>query len=55
MGIIKKFYITKFKKERPKIELKNISLSFGKRQILDNITLTVRERDMWNVRSKWCG
>ena len=22
MGIIKKFYITKFKKERPKIELK---------------------------------
>ncbi len=46
MGIIKKFYITKFKKERPKIELKNISLSFGKRQILDNITLTVREGEI---------
>ena len=46
MGIIKKFYITKFKKERPKIELKNISLSFGKRQILDNITLTVREGEL---------
>ena len=46
MGIIKKFYITKFKKERPKIELKNISLSFGKRQILDNITITVREGEI---------
>ena len=46
MGIIKKFYITKFKKERPKIELKNISLSFGTRQILDNITITVREGEI---------
>ena len=46
MVIIKKFYITKFKKERPKIELKNISLSFGKRQILDNITITVREGEI---------
>ena len=46
MGIIKKFYITKFKKERPKIELKNISLSFNKRQILDNISLTIREGEI---------
>ena len=38
MAIIKKFYITKFKKERPKIELKNVSVSFKKRQILDNIS-----------------
>ena len=29
MGIIKKFYITKFKKERPKIELKNISFRYS--------------------------
>ena len=42
MGVVKKFYITKFKEERPKIELKNISLSFNKRQILDNISLTIR-------------
>ena len=40
MGVVKKFYITKFKEERPKIELKNISLSFNKRQILDNIFMT---------------
>ena len=46
MGIIKKFYITKFKKERPKIELKNLSLSFNKRQILDNITCTIREGEI---------
>ena len=46
MGIVKKFYITKFKKERPKIELKNISLSFNKRQILDNISLTIREGEI---------
>ena len=46
MGIIKKFYITKFKKERPKIELKNISLSFNRRQILDNISLTIREGEI---------
>ena len=46
MGIIKKFYITKFKKDRPKIELKNISLSFNKRQILDNISFTIREGEI---------
>lgn len=46
MGIIKKFYITKFKKDRPKIELRNISLSFNKRQILDNISLTIREGEI---------
>ena len=46
MGVVKKFYITKFKEERPKIELKNISLSFNKRQILDNISLTIREGEI---------
>ena len=46
MGVVKKFYITKFKEERPKVELKNISLSFNKRQILDNISLTIREGEI---------
>ena len=46
MAIIKKFYITKFKEERPKIELKNISLSFNNRQILDNISFTIREGEI---------
>ena len=42
MGIIKKFRITTFKKEIPKISLKRISLSFNKRQILENISFTIR-------------
>ena len=46
MAIIKKFYITKFKQERPKIELKNVSVSFKKRQILDNISFTIREGEI---------
>ena len=46
MAIIKKFYITKFKQIRPKIELKNISLSFNKRQILDNISFSIREGEI---------
>ena len=46
MGIIKKFRITTFKKEIPKISLKRISLSFNKRQILENISFTVREGEI---------
>ena len=49
MGVVKKFYITKFKEERPKIELRNISLSFNKRQILDNISLTIREGEICGI------
>ena len=37
MAVIKKFRIKSFKKRKPKI-LKKISLSFGKRKILDNIS-----------------
>ena len=46
MGIIKKFRITTFKKEIPKISLKRISLSFNKRQILEDISFTVREGEI---------
>ena len=46
MGIIKKILHHQVQKERPKIELKNISLSFNKRQILDNISLTIREGEI---------
>ena len=37
MAVIKKFRIKSFKKQKPIVSLKKISLSFGKRQILDNI------------------
>ena len=46
MGIIKKFRITTFKKNIPKISLKRISLSFNKRQILEDISFTVREGEI---------
>jgi len=38
---IKKFRILSFKKQKPIVALKKISLSFGKRQILDNINFQV--------------
>ncbi len=43
MSVIKKFRIKSFKKQKPIVELKNISLSFGKRQILDNISFEVNQ------------
>ena len=38
MSIIKKFRIKSFKNQKPVVSLKKISLSFGKRQILDDIS-----------------
>ncbi len=41
MALIKKFRIKSFKKQKPLVSLKKISLSFGKRQILDDINFDV--------------
>ena len=41
MGVIKKFRIKSFKKSRPLISLENISLSFGKRKILDKVSFII--------------
>ena len=41
MGIIKKFRIKSFKNTQPLISLENISLSFGKRNILDNVSFKI--------------
>ena len=49
MAIIKKFRIKTFKKTKPKIDLKNISLSFNKRQILDDISLTIQEGEICGI------
>ncbi len=43
MAIIKKFRIKSFKKQKPIVSLKKISLTYGKRQILDNINFEVNE------------
>ena len=49
MAIIKKFRITTFKKERPKIQLKNISFAFNKRQILEDISFMIREGEICGI------
>ena len=43
MAIIKKFRIKSFKKKKFLINLKKISLSFGTRKILDNISFSINE------------
>ena len=43
MAIIKKFRIKHFKKNRPIIEINNLSLSFGTKKILDNISFKINE------------
>ena len=43
MGIIKKFRIKSFKEKKPIIKLEKISLSFKKRQILDNISFNLNQ------------
>jgi lipopolysaccharide export system ATP-binding protein len=46
MAIIKKFRIKSFKEDKPLIKLEKISLSFGKRQILDNISFNVNSGEI---------
>ena len=46
MAIVKKFRITTFKKEKQKVSLKNISLSFNKRQILEDVSFSIREGEI---------
>ena len=41
-AVIKKFRIKSFKKKEPIIEFKNISLAYGNRLILDNISFKIQ-------------
>ena len=41
MAIIKKFRIKSFKNTNPLLEIKNISISFEDRKILDNISFKI--------------
>ncbi len=43
MAIIKKFRIKSFKNSQPIISLENISLTFGKRKILDNVSFKINQ------------
>ncbi len=46
MAIIKKFRIKSFKQNKPLIKLEKISLSFGKRQILENISFDINKGEI---------
>ena len=46
MGVIKKFRITSFKNHKSIISLENVSLSFGKRKILDNISFKINHGEI---------
>ncbi len=43
MAVIKKFRIRSYKKHNPIIEFKNVSLAYGNRLILDNISFKIEE------------
>ena len=43
MALIKKFRIKSFKSLKPIIKLDKLTLSFGKRKILDNVSFTINE------------
>ena len=43
MAIIKKFRIKSFKEKKPIIKIDKISLSFGKRKLLDNVNFSVNQ------------
>ena len=43
MAIIKKFRIKSFKKEKIAIKLEKLSLNYGKRKVLDNISFSLNE------------
>ena len=46
MAIIKNFRIKSFKNKRPIVSLEKISLSYDKRQILDNISFNLTSGEM---------
>ena len=46
MALIKKFRIKSFKNLSPMISLENISLSFGKRKILDNVSFKINHGEI---------
>ena len=46
MALIKKFRIKEFKNKKPIAKLENVSLSFDKRQILDNINFNLNSGEI---------
>ena len=49
MAIIKKFRIKSFKQKKTILSLKNISLSFQNRQILENISFEINQGEIFGM------
>ena len=49
MGLVKKFRIKSYKKPNPIISFENISLSYGDRLILDNISFKINEGEIFGM------
>ncbi len=49
MGIIKKFRIKSFKDEQTQIELKDISMSYNKREIFSNLSLKINKGEIMGM------
>ena len=49
MGLIKKFRIKSFKKINPIIEFENVTLAYGNRIILDNISFQINEGQIFGM------
>ncbi len=45
-SLIKKFRIKSFKEERPIIELKNLTISYGNRQIVEQLNLSIQKNEI---------
>ena len=54
MAIIKKFRIKSFKQKKPILKLESVSLSFGSRQILENINFEINKGEIFgNFNLSW--
>lgn len=49
MGIVKKFRITSFKQNNPLIEFENVTLSYGNRIVLDNISFKINSGQIFGM------
>ena len=45
-SLIKKFRIKSFKEEQPIIELKNITIAYGNRQIVEKLNLCIQKNEI---------
>ena len=46
MGLIKKFRIKSYKGNETIVELKNLSVFYNKRQILENLNLKIKKQEI---------